>query len=85
VHLTFVDLIFAYISFSGLGKLVLKALLRRWCRCGAVGTGDIFEAYWSFLTGIHDTGEKCSDGRGLFFVQNCELRSKNKDASVRRH
>jgi hypothetical protein len=34
-----------------------------------------FLAFWLFLTGISDTGDKCIDDRGLFLLQRPPLLS----------
>ncbi len=74
VHFTFVNWIFACFSFSGLGKPVLEAMSwQRW---------TIFQL-WSWHRRY--TREICSDDRGLFFLQTCKLRGKNKDATMRKH
>jgi hypothetical protein len=57
VYFTPKDGIFAYFSFSGVGKLILY---RQDCLITTVvDTAEKFEAFWLFMTGSNDTGEKC--------------------------
>ncbi len=74
MHVTLIDLIFAYVSFSGKGKIIIPALTKRFIS-GIIDTVlslistinfRLFDYFWpvstapgkNVITGVVDTGDK---------------------------